>query len=102
MSRKHHQLPPVLSRHLPQHHGLAHVIQHLKVLHGQLLENPVGQPLKADNINIHGAVVWMAGHNVLLGLHGELLRNNDKIKLLRVLNRFLNDPVVQTGGLAGA
>ena len=74
------------SCHLSQNHGFSHIVQDVRVYDGKLLENSVRQTLEADNINIHHAVVRMQRHNLLLCLHGKLLRDNGKILRVRILN----------------
>ena len=86
MPAKQDELALLGSCHLAQHHRLAHVIQNCQIFHCQLLKNPVCKPGKADNIDIHGAMARMSGYNVLLGLHGKLLRHDQKKLLLRVLH----------------
>ena len=80
------QLLLLSPRHLSQDHGFPHIIQNVRIYDGKLLENTVCQALKADNINIHHPVVRMQRHNLLLRLHGKLLRDNGKILCIRILH----------------
>ena len=56
------------------------------MLHAQLLKNPVRQSLEADNIDVHTAMIGMKGHDLLLGLHGKLFRNNGDIIAFRMFH----------------
>ena len=79
MAAKDAQVLPFFGGHFSKDHGFAHVVQHLGMLHRQLLEHPVGQTLKAYDINVHGSVVRVQGHDIFLGLHGKLFRHNGYI-----------------------
>ena len=89
-------------RHLAEHHGLSHVIQHRQALHRQFFKHPVGQALKADNINIHHTVVRMQRHNLLLGLHGKLFRHQGKIAAAGICHGLADQILIQPGCLSRA
>ena len=71
--------------HLAQHHGFSHIVQHCRNPNPQILKNTVGQTLKAQNVHVHKAVSGMEMHQLLLGLHGILLRDNKQKGAFRLL-----------------
>ena len=84
-----------------QQHALPKILKDMIRPDIQFFKNPVCQPLKADNINIHGSVAGMHGYNIPLRLHGKLLRHQKKKGLLRLPHGSLNDFLIYQPAFTG-
>ena len=62
----------------------------------------IGETLKAQNINIQDSPLRMQAHQLLLCLHGELLRYNDQKLLPGMQNGFFDHLLICITGLSAS
>ena len=71
--------------------ALPEIIQNRQRIASHLLKDPPRQPVEAEHVQIHHSLSRMHLNNFLLGLHRELLRNNDEKLSLRFFHGFPDD-----------
>ena len=91
MGGKHGELVHLFPGKLSEDHIFARIVQHLRLRQGELREDPVGQALKAHDVDVQRPVVRVESHDLLLGLHRRLLRRHHKKPALRFLRGQLDD-----------
>ena len=91
----------MLSKKSPDDHALAGILKDLLGLNAQLIENAPGQPLKAQDIDIHKGMVRMQPDQMFIGLHIVLLRHKHKKTAVRMGRCLLKHHIIQVFGLAG-
>ena len=84
-----------------QDHGFSHVVQHHRHFHRQLVEHPVGQALEAQDVDVHDAVPWVQADDLLLGLHGKLLRHHHQKTPVRLFQGQPDGLLIQIAGFSG-
>ena len=90
------------ARDFTDHQALSRVIQDRPGILPHLLKNPMGQTRKGKRVDIHDPLPGMQPHQLRLGLHAELVRNDQKKVLLRMLHGTLYDLTVQRRALSRA
>ena len=90
------------ARDFTDHQALSRVIQDRPGILPHLLKNPMGQTRKGKRVDIHDPLPGMQPHQLRLGLHAELIRNDQKKVLLRMLHGTLYDLTVQRRALSRA
>ena len=88
---KRRQLVLQIRRHLLEHQALARVVQHRGLPSAYLLQDAVAQTAEAQDIDVQDATAVAQEHQVLLGLHGELVGHDDEEALLWVLQGAAGD-----------
>ena len=91
MGGKHGELVHLFPGKPSEDHIFARIVQHLRLRQGELREDPVGQALKAHDVDVQRPVVRVESHDLLLGLHRRLLRRYDKKSALRFLHGQFNE-----------
>ena len=78
----------MLLDHFLQNHALACIFQDFFIISPRLFKNTVGKTLEAENINIQDSLSRVHLHQCFLGLHGELLRDNNIVISLWMFHRL--------------
>ena len=92
---QHLQIFPLLLHYPLQHQGFPGILQHRPGVSAHLLENPVGEALKAEHVDIQDAAPAAHGHQLLLGLHAELLRHDHQIPSVRMPPGLVQHSLIQ-------
>ena len=71
--------------------ALPEIIQNRQRIASHLLKDSPRQPVEAEHVQIHHSLSRMHLNNFLLGLHRELLRNNDEKLSLRLFHGLPDD-----------
>ena len=78
----------------------AGVIQYRHLFGPHFLQNAVAESAEAQDIDIQDAIPVTAHDQILLGLHGELIRHNDQEIPARFLCRPLHDLFIDSVAFA--
>ncbi len=94
-----------LSRHPLEYQALSCVVQYRNVLPAHLLQNPVSQAAKTEHVYVQDTALVVQKHQILLGLHGKLIRHNHQKILPGVFSRppgnlFIQLPALSRPGRA--
>ena len=89
-----------IRRHFLQHQAFAGVIQYRHLFGPHFLQNAVAESTEAQDIDIQDAIPVTAHDQILLGLHGELIRHNDQEIPARLLCRPLHDLFIDSVAFA--
>ena len=95
-----HFLPDAF-RHPAQHQAFPRIVQYRPRPAPHFLQNPVGQPSEAQNIDIHYPLFRVRLHQIHLCLHRKLVRYNHQKIRSRIGNGTVHDFPVELRALAG-
>ncbi len=73
-----------------QYHRFPCIVEYLRLGKRQLGKDPVCQALKAHNVKVHRTLARVQAHDLLLRLHGGLLRYDQEKMSVRLCHRLLN------------
>ena len=100
--RENRQFLPKVQRDLFQDKTLPDFFQPSPAAHSDLIEDPVGEPLKGEDVHVHEPSSRVAQDHFLLRLHRELLRHEHDELRGRLKDRSPDDLHLQKAALSGS